>query len=392
MPITTINPHGDDSPVAVGEPVYVKALVTAPETSANMELAVSINGGAYSVFQTGRDDGVWVVGTAVSNADGSGNKGADVATIRARDTSTGVLDTTTAIIVASVPKVNCSVPGGELTTRIRERNFQPIDVMKPGGLADPSEPTGADLLDPEDVTPNSEDCSSIPKVPSSDEGCDCGPASMSTVATSGFGIGMGVAKPGDMICNLPTVAYGSQISAALYGRLQVKTECATLPTRGERLELCSFFLDAPDGLISSERIAGKKRTFGWQVRLIEDTVGNVAIYWGDRRIEGWKKSGSNYLAPRGTFGTLTKQADNSFTRTTKNSVYFDFNSAGRLQTIKDRSQDGNILYYNYNGSNQMVRITGPGLGFVPYFTYDANGRVNTMSLEWAADSAKNRVT
>jgi len=39
----------------------------------------------------------------------------------------------------------------------------------------------------------------------------------------------------------------------------------------------------------------------------------------------------------------------------------------------------------------MIRITGPGLGFRPYFTYDGSNRVTQMSLE-SSNPAENRLT
>ncbi|MCE9584591.1 MAG: hypothetical protein K8T20_19040 [Planctomycetes bacterium] len=226
------------------------------------------------------------------------------------------------------------------------------------------------------------------------DGSNGGDGSSANTATPGGGsAASGLVQGAPMFCASEKTASMSQAWTRPYGIVQLKSGCGALVTRGKPVELCTWFSNVPDALVSAERIAGKKTMFGWQVRLIQDTAGNVAIYWGDRSIEGWRTTngGATFSAPRGSFGTLTKQGDGSFTRTTKDSTYYDFDSAGRLQKIKDRSTDGNPVYFNYNGSSQMVRITGPGLGYKPYFSYDASGRVNAMTLE-SADVSKERVT
>jgi hypothetical protein len=164
------------------------------------------------------------------------------------------------------------------------------------------------------------------------------------INTPGGGNNGSLIQPAPMYCASNKVATGSQVWMRPYGMVQYKSGCGALITRGKPVELCQWFENVADGLSSSERILGARWSFGWQVRLIKDASGNAALYWGDRSVEAWKSpdGGSTFTLPKGSFGTLTKQGDGSFTRTTKDGTYYDFDSNGRLQKIKDRSSDGNV--------------------------------------------------
>jgi hypothetical protein len=177
------------------------------------------------------------------------------------------------------------------------------------------------------------------------------------VATPGGGAQAGLIQSPAMFCASTLSAVASQAWTRPQGIVQVKSGCGALVTRGKPVELCTWFANIPDALVSGERIAGKKTMFGWQARLIQDTAGNVALYWGDRTAEAWKTTdgGSTFQTPAGNFGTLTRQGDGSFTRTTKDSTYYDFDSAGKLQKIKDRSSDGNVVYYTGRTSRTTPR-------------------------------------
>jgi YD repeat-containing protein len=200
----------------------------------------------------------------------------------------------------------------------------------------------------------------------------------------------------DEDCPYSNDADASRISRSLYGRMRVKNGCGMLPIRGQReVDFGVYFTSGPQMLVAAEQLAGPKRSFAWQMRLIRDTVGNIAIYWGDGSTEAWISSdgGLTYpTPPPGRFGTLTRQSDGSFTRTMKNVLYYDFDSTGHLQRIHDRSQDGNFVYYNYDTTPKLVSISGPGMGMTAYFTYDSsNISVTKLTLQ-APNAAQNRVT
>lgn len=110
-----------------------------------------------------------------------------------------------------------------------------------------------------------------------------------TLSSPGGGMTRSPSFGGAAICAPVLVYSGSQAYVRPYGTLQLRSGCGVLLTRGVPLELCQWFANVPDGLISGERIAGTKTSFGWQTRLIQYLAGNVAIYWGDRTVEGWNR-------------------------------------------------------------------------------------------------------
>ncbi len=183
------------------------------------------------------------------------------------------------------------------------------------------------------------------------------------------------------LCTETVEAFHSVITATAQGEIKAANGWKPLLTRGETLDLGVNHSNLPDGLVDAERPAGSKAMFGWQVRLVKDASNNVTIYWGKQKVEAWPSYGGTYPTPAGTFGTLTKQVDDSFSRHTKTGVYYDFNASGRLIQIKDRSSNGNVIYYNYDaGASKVIQITGPGLPQRPYFSYNGN-RVERMTLE-----------
>ncbi|MCE9584593.1 MAG: hypothetical protein K8T20_19050 [Planctomycetes bacterium] len=389
------------------QPIGVRATIVAPESPITTTWSYTINGGGSTMFGIGAS-AIFTTPASIQNTDANGAAGVDVAVLTATDQHTMVSSSVTVLIGQGPANINHTNPLGQITDEQSIPEDRPKDRVNPGGVTDTTVPVGNPMTD-EENDPGEGSGACVPLQPvvaefSGGEGCSCAPpmslsffdgsgtftlsggGGPSNVATPGGGAAAGLIQPGAMICAAENSVLASQAWTRPYGVIQVKSGCGALVTRGKPVELCTWFSNVPDGLVAAERYAGKKTMFGWMARLIQDTTGNVAIYWGDRTVEAWQTTdgGATFTAPKGNFGTLTKQGDGSFTRATKDTTYYDFDSAGRLQTIKDRSADGNVVYYNYNGSNQPIRITGPGLGYKPYFTYDANNRINAMNLEGAS--------
>ena len=86
MPIVIQNPRGADSAVSVNQPVLFQALVTAPESAANLQWSSQVNGGASTNFGSGSAQAVLSTPSSVVNKDGSSNFTMDVITVTAKDT------------------------------------------------------------------------------------------------------------------------------------------------------------------------------------------------------------------------------------------------------------------------------------------------------------------
>ena len=334
MAIAITNPAGDDSPVKVDHQVLLEATASA-------NWSASINGGSATTFATSTSVAIYAAPSSVVNNDGSGNSGTDVITITA-DAGHGDTDTRTLIVVEGESAVECTTRSGEISGDVVDLLADPQHNPDQGGQDRSVQSSDAFLGEGEE---GKEPCKLIPLVDGSPEKCEC-EAEAPAAAIGSIDAASGVlGGPDPMFCPAVREVSKPKIKASPDGNLQVCTSCMVLPTRGWPLDLGVTFSNAPDGLGSGERPAGCKRSFGWQMRLIQDTAGNVAIYREHRKVEGWKTTdgGSTLVAPKGSYGTLTK-AGGKFDRTSKSAVYFDFDSAGRLQTIKDRSSNGNIIY------------------------------------------------
>src|SRR5262249_20866450 len=78
-------------------------------------------------------------------------------------------------------------------------------------------------------------------------------------------------------------------------------------------------------------------------------------------------------------------------------LYYVYNATGNLQGKPDRILDryGNPVYYLYDSNKQLQRIVGPvsGVpGLTPYLAYDANGRINNLTLLAVNTAANNRTS
>jgi len=397
MPIDIKQPPNLELPV--GQPILLTAEFSFPDSGFMAAWTTTFIGGSFSLpLNTPTTSTVvYTPPPSITTGDGT-NLSFDRGTITVTDPGTMRSDDLPVSLTTSPAALNCTVKGAPHgTDGVIELNDVPLHVPMAGGPATSSQPTSGLIADVGNMPRHPCDrVLTISPFAAGEGNCvSCSPTRSSPGASmpkvnDAEGQGSDVTRGPSMVCNLPVTGFGSQIDVSVGGAVRVKSGCGVLPTRGESLELCTYFMSFPDAFANAE--AGIKRSFGWQVKLVIDGASNVALYWGDRRVEAWVSSGGGaFVNAPGTFGTLTQQGDGSYTRTTKDCVYYDFNSSGLLQTIKDRSLNGNVIYYNYNGSSQVIRITGPGMGFKPYFTYNAGNRINSMTLE-GSDPAKERVT
>src|SRR5262249_7055483 len=90
---------------------------------------------------------------------------------------------------------------------------------------------------------------------------------------------------------------------------------------------------------------------------------------GDRHFFALQPDGS-YRSPLDDFGTLVKNADDSYTYTAKDQTQKNFDSNGRLTSIVETH--GLALTYSYDGNGRLTGVWSPD-GGVTTLTYDANG-------------------
>lgn len=101
-----------------------------------------------------------------------------------------------------------------------------------------------------------------------------------------------------------------------------------------------------------------------------------------------------YLGPNGDFSTLTRNADNTYTRRLKDGTEYHFNAAGLQTAMIDRN--GNRTVYAYDEQDRLTTITDPA-NLVTTFAYngprlqsvtDPMGRTTTFEHNGAGDLVK----
>jgi RHS repeat-associated protein len=114
--------------------------------------------------------------------------------------------------------------------------------------------------------------------------------------------------------------------------------------------------------------------YGWShnygVRLAVYDGGSSEIRWPSGARAFFTKSGSDFIAPFGTFDTLTL-ASSVYTLTTTSQIRYLFDSTGRLTSIKDRND--NTTTIAYSSGTEIDTVTDAG-GRVFDFTY-SSGRI-----------------
>jgi YD repeat-containing protein len=102
--------------------------------------------------------------------------------------------------------------------------------------------------------------------------------------------------------------------------------------------------------------------FGWTssygngMSLIQ-SVGSATVVQENGAQATFTLSGSTYSAPPRVTATLVKNADGTFTLTSRARQSFTFSAAGQLTS--ERDLNGYITSFSYNGSGQLVTVTDP---------------------------------
>ncbi|MBP7868047.1 MAG: chitobiase/beta-hexosaminidase C-terminal domain-containing protein [Acidobacteria bacterium] len=148
---------------------------------------------------------------------------------------------------------------------------------------------------------------------------------------------------------------------------------------------------------SQDRTAGPLGigwTWGYNISLTEETEGEIVVRWGDGRIEVWKPDGSGGYTPMyGSYTTLVKNPDTTFTLKRKDRVEYRFNLDRKLSAVVD--EFGNTIAFAYTGGN-LTAVTDTA-GRPVTLSYDAANRITNVldpigrSVSFAYDVSGNLV-
>jgi len=84
---------------------------------------------------------------------------------------------------------------------------------------------------------------------------------------------------------------------------------------------------------------------------------------------------NEFITPVGDFSTLVRNADGSFTHTTRNGIKTNFDINGRQTSVVDRNS--NTTVYGYDGAGQLIAVTDP-VGRITTLTY-TNGLLTSVT-------------
>ena len=139
-------------------------------------------------------------------------------------------------------------------------------------------------------------------------------------------------------------------------------------------------------------------THSFNLVLVQNPDGSIAIKQGDGSVIGFSASGGNYSpSTPGVFDSLVKNGDGSFTLTHKNQTQVTFNGAGQLTAITDRNGNRQTLSYDasgnltgitdtslrsytlsYDSSKHLTALADPS-GRTVHYAYDASGHLASVT-------------
>lgn len=108
--------------------------------------------------------------------------------------------------------------------------------------------------------------------------------------------------------------------------------------------------------------------FNFNIRLRKRSNGDVVILTGDNRRNEFTFAGTSYQAPPGIYETLVQNPDGSFTLTTKHGEVKEFDTDGKLISMRDRNT--NTMTFTYDPAGKL-----PVTGTSPYFVTQTTGIV-----------------
>ncbi len=160
-----------------------------------------------------------------------------------------------------------------------------------------------------------------------------------------------------------------------------------LPIKFERYYLNDMKHDSP---------MGYNWTHNYYMRVSEVEDGSVQL-WDEKDIWNFftKNPDGSYNSPSGKHYTLTKNPDSTFTFKRTDNISYNFNSSGKLGSIRDLN--GNQITLNYNGKGLLSAVIDAS-GRQVSLNYYANDKIESIidftgrSFNYEYDSSGNLIT
>jgi RHS repeat-associated protein len=189
----------------------------------------------------------------------------------------------------------------------------------------------------------------------------------------------------------PTNQTVAEPVSVIFGNYTYQHTDLSLPGRGLPVALERTYNSITPS-VTSDGPFGYGWTHAYALTTTQETTSTVMVKNQDGRLDRFTKANGTYTAPPGTFNTLTKNPDGTFTLVHKDQTSYNFNLQGRLASIVDKN--GNTTTLTYTGddltqitdsagrlttltcdaNHHITQITDPA-GRTNTYTYDANGNL-----------------
>ena len=187
---------------------------------------------------------------------------------------------------------------------------------------------------------------------------------------------------GSILGTIAIINYDGEPVNTTTGNYLYSHEDISIPGRGLGLTLSRSYNSMGTGV----GIFGDRWSFNYGMSLAANADNSVSVAFPDgRRVVYTRNTDGSYKRPIGVYDSLVRNADASYTLTTKSQARFSFSPDGKLASIQDKN--GNTLSLAYSGGT-LRSVTDPS-GRALTFSYGAAGESQVVATPTAVPAFPN---
>ena len=173
----------------------------------------------------------------------------------------------------------------------------------------------------------------------------------------------------------PTNQAVAEPVSVIFGNYTYQHTDLSIPSRGLSIGIERTYNSITPS-VTSDGPFGYGWTHSYVLTTTQETTSTVMVKNQDGRLDRFTDAGGgNYTPPPGTFNTLIKNPDGTFTLVHKDQTRYNFNLQGRLASIVDKN--GNTTTLTYTGAD-LTQITD-SVGRLTTLTCDANHHITQIT-------------
>ncbi|GIV03901.1 MAG: hypothetical protein KatS3mg015_2731 [Fimbriimonadales bacterium] len=168
--------------------------------------------------------------------------------------------------------------------------------------------------------------------------------------------------------------YGGTVNSAT-GNLNYAVPLVSIPVRGGMSMGLTLYHNSQTSFVG---MFGNKWSSTWEMRVTDQST-SVIVRWPDGLTVPYTPVQGGYQPPAGIRDQLVKNADNTWTITTKDQTQLHFDTSGRMTSIVDRN--GNAISLTYSNGD-LISVTSPSGAQSLTFAYHTmmNGERRCVSM------------